>query len=95
MEGSPKPNSDPEKDLFARDERGRTPLFRAAEQGLKKEVEEMLDSLRGTGFCPPRLGLIEIRDADGFTAADAAERNGHAEIAKLLRTEAARMEFFE
>lgn len=86
---------DPENDLFVRDERGRTPLFRAAERGLKKEVEEMIYSLRGTGFCPPRLGLLEIRDAEGLTAADAAERNGHTEIARLLRTEAARMEFFE
>lgn len=89
------PNSDQEKDLFVRDEQGRTPLFHAAEQGLKKEVEEMIYSLRGTGFCPPRLGLIEIRDVNGLTAADAAERNGHNEIASLLHTEAARMEFFE
>ncbi len=80
---------------FARDERGRTLLFDAAERGDRAEVERILWSLTGTGFCPQRLTLLEIEDRDGLTAADAAERAGHAEIADLLRHERGRMEMFE
>jgi ankyrin repeat protein len=81
--------------LFHRDARGRTPLFYAAEEGLYQEVRDMIWSLSGTGVFPQRLGLIEIRDHDGLTAADVAERNGHKAIADLLRGETLRMEYFE
>ena len=72
-------------DLFRRDARGRTPLFDAAEQGWLDEVEAMLANLPGTGFFPQRLGLIEMTDNEGLTAADVAERSGQTEIAELLR----------
>jgi len=82
-------------DLFARDQRGRTRLFDAAERGSWDEVWRMVFGLTGTGLAPQRLALIEMRDNDGLTAADVAERRGHTEIAELLRGEQARMEFFE
>jgi ankyrin repeat protein len=83
------------KGLFAQDVAGRTPLFYAAEQGLEAQVREMIFRLRGTGLAPPRLSLIATKDAAGLTAADVAEQNGHEEIARLLRSEQGRMEFFE
>lgn len=83
------------KNLFLRDERGRTGLFAAAEQGRQEEVSRIIFSLAGTGFAPPRLALIAIEDNDGLTAADAAERGGHLAIADLLRGEHARMDLFE
>jgi len=55
----------------------------------------MIFSLTGTGFYPQRLGLIEIKDHEGLTAADVAEQNGHQAIANLLRGEMGRMEYFE
>ncbi len=85
----------PHIDVFTRDARGRTPLFELAEAGNKAEVEAMIFSLRGTGFCSPRCALLEIMVHEGLTAADAAERKWHAEIAALLRSEQARMEMFE
>ena len=85
----------PTQALFHRDARGRTPLFYAAEKGLYQEVWAMIFSLTGTGFYPQRLGLIEIKDHDGLTAADVAEQNGHQAIADLLRGEMGRMEYFE
>ena len=86
--------SDP-KNLFVRDEYGRTVLFAAAERGGQEEVTRIIFSLAGTGFAPQRLALIAIEDNDGLTAADVAERGGHRAIANLLRREQARMEFFE
>lgn len=83
------------KNLFVRNEHGRTVLFAAAEQGQHEEVSRIIFSLAGTGFAPQRLALIAIEDNDGLTAADAAERGGHQAIADLLRGEQARMEFFE
>ena len=83
------------KSLFEKDAFGRTPLFYAAKKGLEEEVKEMIYSLRGTGFSPTRLALISIKDHVGLTAADVAERNGHIEIARLLRSEQGRMEYFE
>ena len=55
----------------------------------------MIFSLAGTGVCCQRLSLIETKDSSGSTAADVAERNGHPEIASLLRGEQMRMEDFE
>ena len=55
----------------------------------------MIFSLPGTGVLPQRLGLIEVKDHDGLTAADVAEQNGHQAIADLLRGEMWRMECFE
>jgi hypothetical protein len=83
------------KQLGERDERGRTPLFYAAERGLLERVKEIIFSFRGTGMFPPRLALITKEDHEGRTAADIAEENGHEEIAQLLRSEQGRMEFFE
>ena len=83
------------KRLFEQDRLGRTPLFYAAASGLEDEVKEMIFSLRGTGLGPPRLTLIATKDYLGHTAADAADRHGHKEIARLLRSEQGRMEFFE
>ena len=80
---------------FARDDRGRTSLFSAAEQGQEGEVRRIIFSLAGTGFAPQRLALIAVEDNEGLTAADVAEQAGHHEIAELLRGEQARMEFFE
>jgi hypothetical protein len=80
---------------FAKDEKGRTPLHHAAARGVESEVWAVLSKVRGTGIFPPRQGLIEIKDAEGLTAADLAERSGHAKIAELLRGEVSRMEFFE
>jgi hypothetical protein len=81
--------------LFEQDALGRTPLFYAAEKGLQAEVEEMIFSLQGTGLAPARLSLITMRDRAGLTAADVAEQNGHEEIARLLRGEQGRMEYYE
>ena len=81
--------------LFEQDALGRTPLFYAAEKGREEEVRKMIFSFRGTGLFPPRLSLIEKKDYDGLTAADVAEKNGRQEIARLLRTEQIRMEYFE
>ena len=81
--------------LFDQDIVGRTPLFYAAEKGNEEQVLEMIYTLRGTGFGPPRLALITTKDVAGLTAADVAEQNGHEEIARLLRVEQGRMEFFE
>lgn len=81
--------------LLEQDDRGRTPLFYAAEKGDEEEVWEILSRFRGTGLGPPRLALITIKDRDGLTAADVAEQNGHDEIARLLHKEQGRMEFFE
>ena len=83
------------KDLFVRDSLGRTPLFYAVELGLMQEVRAMIFSLTGTGIFPQRLALLEKKDNEGLTAADVAEQNGHEEIAKLLRHEQIRMEYFE
>ena len=74
---------------------GRTPLFYAAEKGHEEEVREIIFSFRGTGLGPPRLALIATKDVTGLTAADVAEQNGHQEIARLLRSEQGRMEFYE
>ena len=83
------------KHLFEQDALGRTPLFYVAEKGLEQEVREMIYSLRGTGLSPTRLKLISTKDHSGLTAADVAEQHGHKEIARLLRIEQGRMEFFE
>ena len=58
-------------------------------------MSQIVFSLAGTGFAPPRLALIAIEDNDGLTAADVAERAGYRAIADLLRGEQLRMEFFE
>ena len=83
------------REQFVLDERGRTVLFAAAEQGRHDEVTRIIYSLAGTGITPQRLALIAIEDDDGLTAADVAERGGHDAIATLLRDERDRMEFFE
>jgi ankyrin repeat protein len=83
------------RNLFVRDEHGRTVLFAAAEQGRQEEVSRIIFSLAGTGLAPQRLALIAVEDNEGLTAADVAERRGHRAIADLLRGEQARMEFFE
>ncbi len=83
------------KRLLEQDIVGRTPLFYAAEKGLEEDVREMIFSFRGTGLGPPRLKLITTKDVTGLTAADVAEQNGHKEIARLLRVEQGRMEWFE
>jgi ankyrin repeat protein len=80
---------------FARDSKGRTTLFYAAESGDIEQVHRIIFSLTGTGLSPQRLSLISIEDASGLTAADVAEQAGHQEIADLLRREQGRMEFFE
>lgn len=77
---------------FVVDDYGSTALFAAAEQGRYEEVTQIIFSLAGTGFAPPRLTLIAIEDIDGLTAADVAERGGHDAIADLLRGERARMD---
>jgi hypothetical protein len=82
------------KGLFEQDALGRTPLFDAAEKGLEERVKEMIYSLRGTGLSPARLALIAAEDHTGLTAADVAEQNGHEEIARLLRSEQGRMEYY-
>jgi ankyrin repeat protein len=83
------------KNLLEQDSRGRTPLFDAAEKGDEEEVRRIIFCFRGTGLTPPRLSLISTKDHAGFTAADVAEQHGHAEIARLLRSEQGRMEYFE
>lgn len=83
------------KRLSEQDGLGRTPLFYAAEQGLEEEVWEILSRFRGTGMSPPRLVLITTKDQSGLTAADVAEQNGHKEVARLLRKEEVRMEYYE
>ena len=83
-----------QSDLFAQDSIGRTTLFYAAESGDLEQVRWIIFSLTGTGLCPQRLSLIEIRDSSGLTASDVAEQAGYSEIADLLRSEQMRMEFF-
>jgi hypothetical protein len=81
--------------VFTRDALGRTRLFYLAAKGRREEVERVIFSLTGTGIFPQRQALLEIKDQDGLTAADAAERHGHDAIAELLRGELGRMDFFE
>ena len=81
--------------LLAQDALGRTSLFYAAEKGLEEEVWDIIFSFRGTGLSPTRLKLITTKDHSGLTAADVAEQEGHNEIARLLRAEQARMEYYE
>lgn len=88
-------NSESSAGPFARDARGRTPLFDAAERGDEAEVRRLMFSLAGTGVLPQRLAFLEIRDSEGRTAADVAEAAGHAAIAELIRGEIMRMECFE
>ena len=83
------------KRLLEQDALGRTPLFYAAEKGLEEKVREIIFSFRGTGLSPTRLTLIATEDHSGLTAADLAEQNGHQEIARLLRSEQIRMEYYE
>ena len=83
------------KNLFVRDAHGRTVLTVAAAEGRQDEVARIIFSLAGTGLAPQRLALIVVEDNEGLTAADVAERGGHRAIADLLRSEQARMEFFE
>ncbi len=83
------------KRLFEQDALGRTSLFYAAEKGLEEQVREIIFSFRGTGLGPARLKLIATKDHSGLTAADVAEQNGHKEIARLLRVEQGRMEYYE
>ena len=85
-------NSSP---LFTEDENGRTALFHAAAQGDMAQVRSIIFSLTGTGLFPQRLALISHKDNKGATAADLAASHGHHEIAKLLRSEQIRMEYFE
>ena len=82
-------------DPFARDARGRTALFYAAERGDLEAVKRIIFSLAGTGLSCQRLALITIEDASGLTAADVAEQAGHRDIANLLNGEQGRMEYFE
>jgi len=82
-------------DIFTKDAIGRTTLFYAAEKGNIDEVERIIFSLSGTGLSIQRLSLITIKDKNGLTASDIAEKAGYKEIAKLLRKEQGRMEFFE
>ena len=84
----PLPHSRPCDRLFHRDAFGRTPLFLAAAAGSQEEVEALLAELPGTGFYPQRLGLIELTDHEGLTAADLAEKCGEHEMAELLRYKA-------
>ena len=81
--------------LWEQDTLGRTSLFYAAEKGLEEKVKEIIFSLRGTGLSLARLKLITMKDHSGLTAADVAEQNGHIEIARLLRVEQGRMEYYE
>ena len=81
--------------LLEQDARGRTSLFDAVEKGLEEEVWAIISSFRGTGLSPTRLRLITTKDHSGLTAADVAEQHGHEEIARLLRVEQARMEYYE
>ncbi len=83
------------KRLFEQDALGRTALFYAAEEGGEEQIRKMIFRLRGTGLFPPRLALLTIKDHAGLTAADVAEAKGHQEIARLLRAEQFRMEYFE
>lgn len=82
-------------DPFERDAVGRTALFYAAEGGDVEAVRRIIFSLAGTGIGCQRLTLLQVKDDDGATASDVAGQNGHDEIAKLLRGEEMRMEFFE
>lgn len=86
---------DKSSDPFTRDPSGRTRLFHAAERGDLDEVRKIIYNLTGTGLSPQRLSLLTIRDSAGMTAAEVAERAGNQEIADLLHSEQARMEYFE
>jgi len=80
---------------FELDDQGRTPLHHAAAAGDMGLVREIISGLCGTGLCPQRLSLIEIKDKADQTAADVAEASGHDEIAQLLNSEWGRMTYFE
>ena len=81
--------------LWEQDALGRTSLFYAAEKGLEEKVRKIIFRLQGTGLSPTRLKLITTKDHSGLTAADVAEQKGHIEIARLLRVEQGRMEYYE
>lgn len=81
--------------FLKQDALGRTRLFYAAENGRMEEVREIIFSFSGTGLSLARLSVITTKDHSGLTAADVAEQNGHEEIARLLRSEQGRMEYFE
>ncbi|MFH1520474.1 MAG: ankyrin repeat domain-containing protein [Candidatus Micrarchaeota archaeon] len=82
-------------DIFAKDNKGRTALFYAAENGRLDIVKKLIFSLRGTGFAPPRQGFLEIKNNNGENAADIAGKKGHNEIVDLILSEIARMKYFE
>jgi len=92
---APSNKGEERKTLFEVDDHGQTSLFHLAARGRLSEVEGMIFRLGGTGLCPERLTLIATKDDAGLTAADVAEQNGHADIARLLRSEQGRMEYFE
>ena len=82
-------------DFFKTDKKGRTTLFYAAEIGDLETVKAIIYKLAGTGMSPQRLALINIKDLEGLTIIDLAEKAGNSEIAALLQSEKGRMEFFE
>lgn len=84
----------PASELFETDALGRTRLFYAAESGSLATAEKMIYRFPGTGFYPQRMGFIEKKDSQGFTAADVADQCGNEDVASLLRSELGRMEYY-
>ena len=64
-------------DLNLTDPQGKTPLHRAAEFGSLEMVTALLN--RSSADCL-------MKDPEGNTAKDLAERNGHMETAEILRS---------
>lgn len=64
-------------DVQAKDSDGRTPLYRAAEDGHDAVVKLLLDT-----------GKVDVdsKDSDGRTPLSRAAHNGHDAVVKLLRS---------
>lgn len=75
-------------------------LIRVVQCGDLALVRGEVERWKGTGLCPPRLSLLEARDAQGRRAEDVAEEMAKSdskwlEIVSYLRGQRLHMDYFE
>lgn len=75
-------------------------FFEQVIAGNENRVRAIVESHRGTGVFPPRLGLLTVRNADGHTAEDVAASlapgsTAHKAIHDFLCGQRLHMEYFE